>query len=49
MLLWEVGVERDPLYNVKLNLMAIGWFIFALGMLVAVFLPYLIKKVALSH
>lgn len=49
MLLWEVGVERDLLYNVKLNLMAIGWFIFALGMLVAVFLPYLIKKVALSH
>lgn len=48
MLLWEVGVKRALLYDVKLNLMATGWFIFALGTLIAVFLPYLIKKIALT-
>lgn len=39
MLLWEVGVKRALLYSVKLNLMVTGWFIFALGMLITVFLP----------
>lgn len=43
-----MGVKRALLYSVKLNLVATGWFVFALGMLITVFLPYLIKKVALS-